>query len=266
MGIMHRILNRQKKIQKSKRVGLALGGGAVLGAAHVGVLRALDEHNIDIHCISGTSIGAFVAAMYAFGKTWRDLDDIAHDLNWLKAARLKVTKTGILSNEQMGKFVRSLIGDVKFSDARIRLAMIATDIGTGERVVLNKGDVATALMASTCIPGIFSPVEIDGRLLVDGGICENVPVSVLKGMGAERTIAVDLIKNHSLRRPENIIEVLINSFDFALSNAAMADGKKADLVIAPHLQHFNALDVKQIPDLIEQGYTDAVQLLRKKAR
>lgn len=256
----------RRKIHRKHRMGLALGGGAVLGAAHVGVLRAIEELDIKISCISGTSIGALVAALYAFGKTWQEIDAIARDLNWMQAARLKVSKTGILSNQQLGTSIRKMIGDVQFSDARIPLAMIATDIGSGDRVVLNNGDVAEAIMASTCIPGIFTPVERDGRLLVDGGICENVPVLVLDDLGAEKTIAVDLIENHSLRRPENIIEVLINSFDFALSNASLHALKKADLIIAPHLQGYNAIDTKQIPELIEQGYRDAVQLLRRRVK
>ncbi|AFG38378.1 patatin-like phospholipase family protein [Spirochaeta africana] len=257
---------RTRKIRRHRKIGLALGGGAVLGAAHVGALRALDEQQLTIHCVAGTSIGAFVGALYAFGKSWQEIDEIARDLTWLQAARLKVTKTGILSNEQLGKFVRSLLGDVTFAEARIPLAMIATDIGSGERIVLREGDVAEAVMASTCIPGIFSPVEIDGRMLVDGGICENVPVSVLPELGAEQTIAVDLIANHSLRRPENIVEVLINSFDFALSNASRTSIEAADLLIAPHLQGYNAIDVKQIPQLIEQGYADAAQLLRRSVK
>ncbi|GAB6091432.1 patatin-like phospholipase family protein [Spirochaeta dissipatitropha] len=260
MKIMRRKINRKKKI------GLALGGGAVLGAAHVGVLRAIEEHELEIACISGTSIGAFVAALYAFGLGWQEIDDIARDLNWMQAARLKVTKTGILSNEQLGKSLGKMIGDVDFSDARIPLSMIATDIGSGTKVELKRGKVAQAVMASSCIPGVFSPVEIEGQLLVDGGLSENIPVSVLPGLGAEQIIAVDLIHNHSLRRPESIVEVLINSFDFALANAATDSLRKAHLVIAPHLQGFNAIDTRQIPDLIEQGYRDTVQILRRQLK
>lgn len=158
-----------------KKIGLALGGGAVLGAAHVGVLRALDEQNIKINYITGTSIGALVAALFAFGKTWKEIELIALELKWLDITSITLSKYALLTNEKLGELLIKHIGNRNIEDSEIPLAFITTDISNGEKIVLNKGPVTTAVMASTCIPGIFKPIEIDGKMLVDGGIAENVP-------------------------------------------------------------------------------------------
>ena len=149
-----------KKLKKNKKIGLALGGGAVLGAAHIGVLKALKEHDISISYVSGTSIGAFVSAFLAFEKTWEEIEEIAKDLNWLDISGMSLSQFGLLSNKKLGKLIEEYIGDVNFEEAKIPVAMIATDITSGDKVVLDKGNIAQAVMASTCISGIFVPVEI----------------------------------------------------------------------------------------------------------
>ena len=178
-GYTHNIKNRSsqkyqeyisymKKLKKKKNIGLALGGGVFLGAAHIGVLRAIDEFNIKISHIAGTSIGALIAALYAFRKSWEDIKSIALELGWFDISGLSLSKYGLLSNKNVGKIITDTLGDVKFEDSNIPLAAIATDISTGNKVVLTKGRVADGVMASTCIPGVFLPVEINGELLVDG--------------------------------------------------------------------------------------------------
>ena len=179
-----------KKLKKNRKIGLALGGGAVLGAAHVGVLRALEEFDISINCVAGTSIGAFISAFFAFNKHWTEIKEITLDLNWLDISALSLSKMGLLSNEKLGKLITEHIGDVNFAKADIPIAMISTDISNGEKIILKEGKVADAVMASTCIPGIFIPLEIGNKLLVDGGIVENVPITPLKEMGADFVIGV----------------------------------------------------------------------------
>ena len=146
-------------------------------------------------------------------------------------------------------------------ESNIPFAMIATNISNGEKVILNRGNVADAVAASTCIPGIFIPVEIENKLLVDGGIVENVPISPLKEMGAELVIGVDLNAKHSYSRPENIIEVLLNSFHFTLNTASKVQTQKADIIIAPDLSSFNRVDIDQAPNLIEAGYKVTIKIL-----
>ncbi|MDX9802387.1 MAG: patatin-like phospholipase family protein, partial [Spirochaetia bacterium] len=207
------MMNFFRKKNKDKKIGLALGGGAVLGAAHIGVLKVIEEYNISVSYAAGTSIGALTAALFAFGKKWNDIEDIAKNMHWLDISEISLSRFGLLSNRKIGKIITDNIGDVDFEDSPVPLSMIATDITTGEKIVLNKGSVADAVMASTCIPGVFVPVEIDNRLLVDGGIVENVPVATLKQAGADLIIGVDLHAGHARKKPENIIEVLLRSFD-----------------------------------------------------
>jgi NTE family protein len=245
-----------------KQVGLALGGGAVLGAAHIGVLKALDEYGYTFTHISGTSIGSLIGALLAFGKSWQEIEEIALDLSWYKAARPTISKMGILSNEKLGQSIASIIGDVKFEDAQIPLYIVASDIATGQKAVLSSGDVTEAIMASTCVPGIFAPVEIGDRLLVDGGVSENVPIKVLDDKKVRPIVAVDLMTNHTYQRPKNVFEVLINSFSFTLASSVMAYKDHEDvLIISPDLANRNSVDIKQIPDLIKRGYEAALKVL-----
>ncbi|HCA40498.1 MAG TPA: patatin [Aminobacterium sp.] len=245
----------------NKKIGLALGGGAVLGAAHIGVLKAFEECNIPVSYIAGTSIGAFISAFFAFGKRWEEIREIARGLNWLDISGISLSQFGLLSNKKLGQLIIENLGNVTFDEAHIPVAMVAADITSGEKVVLKKGDVATAVTASTCIPGVFVPVEINNQLLVDGGIVENVPITPLKEMGADLIIGVDLNAKHGEKRPENIIEVLLRSFDIALKTATKLQTEEADILIKPDLFAFNMIDTGQTEALIEKGYFEARKTL-----
>ncbi len=188
------------RLGENIKVGLALGGGAVLGAAHIGVLNALEEYGISVNYVAGTSIGALIAAFLAFGKGWQEITEIVKDLNWLDISGISLSQFGLLSNKKLGRLIIENLGDVNFNEAFIPIAMVAMDISTGEKIVLKKGSLAAAIMASTCIPDIFVPVEINGKLLVDGGIVENVPVTTLKDMGADMIIGVDLNAKHTHKK------------------------------------------------------------------
>ncbi len=242
----------------NKRIGLALGGGVVLGAAHIGVLQAINEMGIRVDVITGTSIGAFVAALYAFGKPWSDIEEIAKDLEWIDAASLALSQYGLLSNQKLGELIRHIIGDEVFSNAEIELGMVASNVVTGERVKLTRGNVASSVMASSCIPGIFTPVSIDGAMLVDGGLLENVPIMLAREMGAQSIIAVDLFTaSHSHRTPANLVDLLLNTYYSAMINAARPFNQYADLLITPDLSDFNLLGTDQIPAIIQNGYLAA---------
>ena len=250
------------KWDPKKKVGLALGGGVVLGAAHVGVLQALDELDIRVDFVTGTSIGAFVAALYAFGKPWYDIEEIAMDLEWVDTAGLALSQYGLLSNHKLGDIVRNLIGDLLFRDANIPLGMVASNIVTGERVRLTGGNVADAVMASSCIPGIFKPVSIGDEMLIDGGLLENVPIMLTREMGAETIIAVDLFTaSHSHRTPDNLVDLLLNTYYSAMINAARPYNEYADVLITPDLSEFNLLSTDQIPAIIQTGYLAAKEQL-----
>lgn len=249
------------KKQTKKATGLALGGGAILGAAHIGVLQAIEEREIELSCISGTSIGAFIAALYAFDIKPKEIEDIVLDLDWLSVSRLSLSKFGLLSIDKLGESFKKAAGDVQFEDAKIALAVVATDIGKCEKVVLTEGNVAEAVTASACVPGIFIPVEIDQRMLVDGGLVENVPVSPLKDLQAEHVIGVDLNAKRTYKKPEDVIDVLANAFDIAIDNATRIQTEESDVLIAPELTAYSRTDTGRIRELIKEGYDAACDCL-----
>ncbi|NTU92669.1 MAG: patatin-like phospholipase family protein [Chlorobiaceae bacterium] len=239
-------------------VGVAFGGGAVLGAAHIGVLRAMHELGVVAGCVSGTSIGSFIAALHAFGKSWQEIETLALDLDWKDLSGITISEYGLLSNRKFGVMVERLLGSCRIEEAPIPLAIVATDICSGLKVVLRKGDVATAVMASSSIPGIFRPVEYDGMLLVDGVLTENVPISPLREMGAGRIVCVDLMGRHTFSRPEHLATLLMNAFYSALRSISEIQMRDADLVITPDLTGYSLIDMSAVPAILAAGYAEAL--------
>lgn len=249
--------------KEPKKTGLALGGGVVYGAAHIGVLRAIEENKIRVDHISGTSIGALVGTLYAFGFDWRQIRDITKDLRWLKIAAVKLSKYGLLSNRKLRDLVLKHIGDVHFTDANLPLSIMATNIDNGEKVVIESGRVAEAVMASTCIPGLFAPVIKEKAMLVDGGLVENVPVSPLQKAGLEHIIAVDLNAGMGIERPSSIIDIMLNSFELMLNSAAFMHTQQADIMICPDLSAFKRTDFDKMESMIDVGYESAMRAFNK---
>ena len=248
-------------MKSSRKLGLALGGGAILGAVHIGVLKAIESHNIEVSCISGTSIGSLIAALYAFGHRASDIENIISDIGWLDISRLALSKKGLLSNQRLGKLIRKHVGNKTIDQADIPLAIVASELIKGEKIVLKDTDVTSSVMASTCIPGIFTPIEIDDMVLVNGGILENVPISPLKEFGCQKIISVDLTNIKGVA-PNNIFDVLLNTLNIAQKNASKLQQIDADIIIAPDLSDYNMFDRKQVPSLIKEGYKCAMDALK----
>ncbi len=249
-------------MDKDDGYGLALSGGAVLGAAHIGVLKAIEKNDIKIKHIAGTSIGAVVGALYAFGKSTEEIENLAHSINFKALLSISLTKLGLFSNVKIAKFIHEHIGDVKIEDAPIPLRIITTDITDLEKVTITKGNLAQALMASCAVPGIFSPIEFDNKLLVDGGLVENAPLQTLKELGIEKTITVCLASRHMHRRPKNLIEVIMNSHSCMLQMLNKESCGDNDIIIAPDLEHFNAFKSSEIENITEVGYVEGMRVLR----
>ena len=232
-----------------------------MGCAHIGVLKAFDEAGIRVTHIAGNSMGALIASFYAFGLTGKEIEGIAEELRWPHVTKLSPNKLGILSQEKLRETLRRHLGDVRVEDAKIPLAMVATDISTGEKVVMTEGNLAVAATASACFPGIFIPVERDGRLLVDGGLVENLPLSPLHAWGVDRIVAVDVFLGMTFHRPTSMLDLIKNSVDIVLVQAARAEAEKADILIAPDLDTFSSTDMKDIPGLVKEGYRAAKEVL-----
>ena len=183
-----------------KKVGLALGGGAARGLSHIGVLKVLEENKIYPDVITGTSIGALVGALYAGGIPIKDIEQFAVGLDFKCLALLTditLPVSGLIGGKRIITLIKSILGDLTFSQLKHEFACVATDIITGEQVVLQEGSLVEAVRASISLPGIFTPVRITGRHLVDGGLVNEVPVSVCRELGAEFVIGVNVIPEPS---------------------------------------------------------------------
>lgn len=237
-------------------LGLALGGGAVLGFAHVGLLEAFDEAGITVDRIAGTSAGAVAAALHAFGVTPQRARQLISPLTWHKISGFSRNSLGLLSNEPMAELLEEELGDARIEDAAIPLAIVAADIHTGDRVVLTQGPLARAVRASAAIPGIYRPVKIGDRVLVDGGIVENVPVQAVRDLGADVVVAATLGDALDFDEVRTLLGVLTNAFLITVNTAtrlALALDP-ADVVIEPNLEPHNHWDMRQRDELLAKGH------------
>lgn len=236
------------------RIGVALSGGGTRGSVHVGVLQALEDNGIVPAYLSGTSAGAFVAALYAFGIPLFDLRKIVIAMTPMRTVHFTLSRFGLLTNDAIGSIVDEVIGKRNIEDAPIPLAVMAADICTGEKVVLRSGSVSAAVMASSALPGISVPVTIGGRMLVDGFIVEDVPISPLRPMGADIVVAVNLCSEQTYKTPEDLIDVLRNAFDIAIDKTTQEQMLGADILIEPKVASFSRNDNSGASSLIAEGY------------
>lgn len=252
------------KKQKQPKVGLALSGGSALGIAHIGAIKALRENKVPIDFLSGTSAGAIVATALAFGVPLKKMIEMSRRLSWSNLSRFGYSKLGLNSNAPVGDIISEMIGrGAKIEDAKIPLAIIATDIDTGEKVIFRKGSVAQAVMASTCLPGFFIPTKVGGKKLVDGGLTENLPLSPLKKMGAEIRIGVDLGHFRTFKKTHNILDVITNSYNILIKPQENISPHDAEVLIEPHLEAFHSSDFKKVDALMDAGYQATELMLPK---
>lgn len=178
-----------------KRMGIALGGGSVRGLAHIGVLKVFDEEKIPISFVSGTSIGAVIGAAYCSGLKAKEIEDLVLTTDFQDLIDFTIPKRGLLAGRKVEKLMNKITREKTFEELLIPLSVVATDLEKSQKVVLTSGNVARAIRASIAIPPFFTPVLIQGHELIDGGLVDPVPVSVLKDMGADKIIAVDISHN-----------------------------------------------------------------------
>lgn len=190
------------------KLGLALGSGAARGLAHIGVLKVLDEARVPIDIITGTSIGALIGAMYAAGVPVTQMEEVALTIDWRKMARLLdpvLPTSGLTDSRKLVAFISELLPAREFDDLLQPLAVTATDINTGEAIIIKQGDLLEALRASLAFPGIFAPVRFGKRFLVDGGLCNPIPTNVARNLGAEKIIGVCTIPSVDKQTPETFL-------------------------------------------------------------
>lgn len=243
------------------RIGLALGSGSVRGAAHVGVLKALEEAEIPIDAIAGTSVGAFIGALYAGGQPIRAFESVLPTVRWRQLVRFAVPPRALANNAPMARFVEKYIGPVDFDDLPIPFAAVASDAVSGEAYILNTGRVSRAICASTAIPGVMEPVRYDGRLLVDGAVVHPVPVALAKSLGADIVIAVDLsLPPFRRRAPKHFIASILNTMEMMSQKIVQEELQLADIVLNPHLEQ-NTITFKASSAYIRIGEKAAREAL-----
>ena len=244
------------------KIGLALGGGGARGIAHLGVWQRLRELGVPVHCVAGTSIGAIAGAIIAAGRgdealawckmsSWRRLPGLVFD---------RLTMKAIFSGRSVEKKLRQIIAAEKFTDLTMPYAAVATDLNTGEAVVMQEGDLVSAVRASMSIPCVFRPVEREGRVLIDGQFVNPVPVSACRALGADVVIAVDVnpLEDPATAKPFknlHIMDVLVKTigiFNYELTRRELAVNKP-DVLIRPDVGQVLALDFRRVEPLVEIG-------------
>jgi len=265
---IHVVTKRWDKLGKAK-VGLALGGGAARGLAHIGVLEVLQREGIPIDMIAGTSAGAVVGALCGQKKDCSMMKDLATSIglkSMISLVDLVMPRTGLIGGRKIASLLQTILGgDIEFDDLEIPLACVATDIITGEEVVIREGSVLEAIRASISIPGIFSVVKWRKRYLVDGALVDPVPVRVVKKMGADFVIAVNVLPGigeksgdrvkkgrQSVREP-NLFTVILQSMQIGINALVESSLEGADIVIHPQVAHINPGNLRQAQECILLG-------------
>lgn len=191
------------------KIGLALGSGAARGLAHIGVLRVLEEERVPVAAIAGTSIGALIGALYAAGVTIAQMEEIARNVDWRDLARLVdpvFPGAGLIDGKKVARFIAGILPVHSFEELRLPFAVTATDVETGEDLVIKQGNLLEAVRAAIAFPGIFTPVRFGDRFLVDGGLCNPVPVDVAWELGSDKVIGVCAIPKVRRLHRETFLE------------------------------------------------------------
>jgi NTE family protein len=239
---------------KRLTLGVALGGGFARGIAHIGVLKVLEEENIPVDYVAGTSVGAIIGATYCCGMTAAELAEMAGTLRLADFARLTLSRYGFYNSDRMLRLFSRVLKCHTFEELKIPLAITTTEYRTGEAVVFTEGMLADPIRASCAYPGMFAPVEIDGRSYIDGMLAYGVPTTPLRKMGAERVIGIYLSAHwNNARPPRHAFEVIGQCFSIAQSKLRESWMKDANLVIEPNVAGFAYDCFERAPELIAAG-------------
>lgn len=249
----------------ARSVGLALGSGAARGYAHIGVLEVLEAAKVPIDFVAGTSMGSLIGGLYASGRTPAELRDIARDASraneiW-SLLDVAIPTVGLLRGRRVANYYKTLFGDARIEDLPRPFRAVAADVGTGREVVFDRGPLWRAVRASTSIPAIFEPVRDDGRLLVDGGIVNPIPVSHALELGADLTIAVNVTSGPAELEKPGILSILLGSIYTLQTLVSESRSSLADVTIVPEFGDLTWTDFAKADRMIEAGRAAAERAL-----
>ena len=235
-------------------IGVALGGGFARGLAHIGVLKVLEQEKIPIDFIAGTSVGSVIGAAYASGVCAKEMEEIAAIVRFKDFSRLTFSRFGLFSNDKMALFLGKSLRCKTFEELRIPLAVTATDIVTGEAAVFTSGPLIDPVRASCAYPGMFLPVNINGRLLVDGLLAHGVPATPLRDMGADRVLSI-FLSAHWVRPkgPRHVFDVIGQCFSIAQTKMCGPWKAASDVILEPAIGEFGYDDFARSKELIHAG-------------
>jgi len=243
-------------------VGLALGGGFARGFAHLGVLKVFQKYDIKVSHIAGSSVGSILGAAYASGASLERIIDACRTLRFRDIARWRVSRLGLASNQRLAELMERVFGSRQFEDLKIPLAVVATDLSTGEPVVFTQGNLVDAIRASCAFPGLFEPVEIGTRCLADGGLVAPVPTQAARSLGAQTVIGVSVgLQDGHRGAPTNIFQVVSRAVGAAQKHQLELWERHADLVLRPDVQFLAWDDFARADEAIEAGAAAALRAL-----
>jgi NTE family protein len=242
-----------------KRIGLALGGGVVRGAAHIGVLSVLERAGIPIDCVAGASAGALMGAAYCSGVGLPKIKEMALRMRWRDVISLTWPSQGLVSFDKLERWMVAAVGDLEFADLKLPFAAVATDLESGQPVILREGRVAPAVRASSSVPGLVKPARLNGRLLGDGNVTDNVPVQAARALGADYIIGVDIF-TPALRLRWGPLGYAFAALEILLHHAG-GGLEAADCLIVPKLAGFSYVRFSRSAELMALGERAAEEKL-----
>lgn len=241
-----------------RKIGLVLGGGAVRGLAHLGVLKSLEKHRIPVHCIIGTSMGGVIGGLYAAGIPVCQIEHTFIHTPKYRLIDLGLWQRGLLAGNGISQVVGDLLeqhqkGGLRVEQFPICFKAIAVDLMNGKQVTMDNGDPGTVLRATSAFPGVFAPITLNGQMLVDGGVLNNLPISDMQKEDVDFIIAVDVAREHERKPPRNMIEVVYRSYSLMAAERKHSSLHMADLVIRPEVGQYAAFDFTKIMECIAAG-------------
>lgn len=250
--------------KKRPVVGLALGGGMARGCAHVGVLRELERHNISIDLIAGTSVGSLIGGAYAAGLSPDQIEQMALTISWNDLGRVTISKLGFYNSERTEDYVRNHFPVTEFEKARIPFGAVATDIQTGKMVIFTEGSLPLAIRASCAMPIFYTPVMVNGRMMVDGGLVGHIPASVARLMGADVVIAIDVNSQHlPIPPPTHLFTVMSQALSVMGRSAVQYLYADADIVVRPQIEQVRPDDLSKAAEMIVAGEEATRRVIHK---
>jgi len=239
----------------SPSIGLALSGGAARGLAHIAVLEVLEREGVPVHAIAGTSAGSIIGALYSAGMPLTEIQRTLLKTKWTNILKFTIPRTGLISSDGIYRFMEELLPKTKFSDLHLPFAAVATDLRSGEKVSITSGSVANAVQASCSLPVIFTPTEINKRVLIDGGFASQMPVrTVREELGAKTVIAVNVnYKALELDKFDNMVKIAAHLSALWASRNAREEEKLADVVIQVNARGIALYDLSKARELLRRG-------------